>query len=100
MDAQPLPTACTLDAAGGAERRERWGALSRRALSDRTPTPDGVRLLFRRDEGVEAELRELAELERDCCGFATWSVTTGADALVLDVSADDAGADAVRAMFS
>lgn len=49
---------------------------------------------------VAAELDELAELERDCCAFASWSVRSAGDTLVLDVSADgEVAVAAVHAMF-
>jgi hypothetical protein len=35
---------------------------------------------------VEGELRQLAELERDCCAFAQWSVHTRGEEVVLDVT--------------
>ena len=93
------PAACSLDAADGATRRRRWLELGERALLEKAATSRGVRLSYREDAGVERELRELAELERECCGFATWLVSADEDRIVLDVSAPGEGAAAVRAMF-
>jgi hypothetical protein len=57
-------------------------------------------LLFRAESGVEAGLRQLAELERDCCAFANWSIHARGTELVLDVTADsEQGITAVQAMF-
>ena len=50
-------------------------------------TENRLRLLFRAAPGVEGELRQLAELERDCCAFAQWSVHTRGEEVVLDVTA-------------
>jgi hypothetical protein len=50
--------------------------------------------------GVEAELRQLAELEGDCCAFADWSVQVRGEELVLDVTAPtEEGTTAAQAMF-
>lgn len=58
-------------------------------------------MLFRDGPRVEDELQRLAELERDCCAFASWSAHTRGDNVVLDVRADsDQGIAAVQAMFN
>jgi hypothetical protein len=88
--------ACTLDDGQMSERRRRWHELAGRAFVERTETPEGLRLVFRADDGVEAELRELADLERTCCAFASWSVSGS----VLDVTAESEEAvAAVHGMF-
>ena len=57
-------------------------------------------MLFRAAPGVEAELIQLADFERDCCAFAHWSVRRRGKELVLDVTAPTAeGITAVQAMF-
>lgn len=91
--------ACSLAPGDLAPRRERWLRLSEQALLEQTPTPAGMRLRFRSVDGAEHELRELAALERDCCSFATWSVTSDGADLILDVTADGEGVAAVRALF-
>jgi hypothetical protein len=92
--------ACSLDESDLKDRRGRWLQLTERAAIDVVTTADGQRLLFRIAPGIEAELRQLAELERDCCAFAEWTVHAGGDALVLDVTAESAeGIAAVHAMF-
>jgi hypothetical protein len=92
--------ACSLNQGDLAKRHDRWVALARRAAIDAVATGNGLRLLFRADPGVEVELRQLAELERDCCAFADWSVRARGDEVVLDVTADsEEGIVAVQAMF-
>lgn len=87
---------CTLNDGQMSERRRRWHALADRAFVDRVQTGRGLRLVFRDGDRVEEELRELAELERECCAFADWSVS----GTVLDVSGTSAeGIAAVQAMF-
>jgi hypothetical protein len=98
--ADPTPIACSLGRDDLSERRERWQRLGARAAVEVVPTDRGLRLVFCREPGVEDELRELAALERDCCAFADWSVSTPGGSAVLEVggSSDEAVA-AVQAMF-
>jgi ketosteroid isomerase-like protein len=64
-------------------------------------TPAGLQLRFRDAPGVDAELHQLAELERDCCAFADLSVHPDGEQVVLDVAAaDEEGVAAVQAMFN
>lgn len=80
-------------------RRRRWLDVIERALAAKTGTPTGVALRFRAEAGVAGELRELADLERDCCSFATWAVTSAEGSVVLEVSAEGEGIASVQAMF-
>lgn len=94
------PVACTLSQQDLSQRTERWHALARSAGQQVSRTDRGLRLTFNAGPGVAAELDELAELERDCCAFASWSVTSVGDRLVLDVSAEgEVAVAAVQAMF-
>jgi hypothetical protein len=98
-DAQ-APVACTLNQQDLEQQSERWQALADRAGRGVSRTDRGLRLTFSAGPGVVAELDELAELERECCAFASWSVTSEADRVVLDVSGDDEVAvAAVQVMF-
>jgi hypothetical protein len=92
--------ACSLDQKGLADRRERWLRLWARAGVDIIPTDSGLQLRFEHTPGVEQELGRLAALERQCCGFADWSVYRADELVMLEVSADSVeGVAAVHVMF-
>ena len=79
------PIACTLDDRDRAQRRARWHVLSPVVEQ----TPDGLRIAC---DNV-TELRALAQLEQECCAFASWDV-------VLEVRAETPdGVAALHAMF-
>lgn len=80
-------------------RIERWRRLADRSLIGQEATAGGIRQRYRGEPAVRDELEELARLERDCCGWAEWSVTAEDDAVVLAVTAEGDGAAAVRSMF-
>jgi hypothetical protein len=95
------PIACSLGRGDLAGRQRRWQALADDAILDIASTGYGLRLRFRADPGVGAELRDLAALERDCCAFADWTVHSDGDAQVMDVrGSSPAGVAAVQAMFA
>ena len=92
--------ACSLNQSDLAVRAERWLALADRAAGQVSRTKTGLRLTFRADQGVANELAELAVLERECCGFASWSVHEAGDNVVMDVSAEgDVAIGAVQSLF-
>jgi hypothetical protein len=94
------PIACTLTETDMGERRRRWHDLAGRAFVCRVQTKRGLQVVFRADSGIEDDLRELALLERDCCAFANWDVSTAGGHAVLDVTgAGDEGVAAVQRMF-
>jgi len=91
--------ACSLNQDDRAERSERWLTLGSRALVQIVPTDAGLALVFAAEPGVELELRELAELERDCCAFASWTVRADAERVVLDVAGDGEAVPVIQGMF-
>jgi len=100
QDSAPARVACTLSQTDLARRAERWSALAERAHGRVWRTSNGLRLTFAAAPGVAAELEALAALERDCCAFASWSVTSDGDRLTLAVTAEQPVAiGAVQAMF-
>ncbi|HJU81840.1 MAG TPA: hypothetical protein VJ796_08855 [Acidimicrobiia bacterium] len=98
MNRRKIPVACNLELSELGQRQQQWTALIERSLIEKLTTDRGVRLVF--DRGAEVELFRLATAERECCGFASWTVRPGGDGgFLLDVEADGMGTDAVRAMF-
>ncbi len=98
-DAAPL--ACSLGQDDLADRQRRWHALADRAIIDVAWTDRGMRLRFRAEPGVEAELHDLAALERDCCAFADWAVVTDGEAFAIDVRGTSAeSVPVVQEMFT
>ena len=79
------PIACTLNAAELRERR----ALARSRLaphllgSERTPS--GVTFTFARTDALLSELEGFVELERQCCGFLSFTLTPEKDTLSLGI---------------
>src|SRR5262249_1378987 len=93
--------ACSLDDDNLGLRRNRWLRLGSRALIEFDPTDPGLRLVFAAEPGVERELLELTELERDCCAFASWTVTSPNGRVVLEiVGNDDDAVPAVQGLFN
>ncbi len=94
------PIACTLTSADLAVQAADWARL--RAMSElgREHTPDGLRLRFRGDPGVERELVRLIAIENVCCAWATWSVEAAADEAVLVISSSGEGVAAAQALFA
>jgi hypothetical protein len=95
-----LPIACSLDASGYEQRRSEWRDLITQALRDQITTETGVRLTFTATPDVERRLTALVAAERDCCAFATWTVTHQNNALILLVNSQGEGAAAVRELFA
>jgi hypothetical protein len=92
--------ACSLGRDDLAARWTRWRSLLDSAQVERAETERGIRLSFRPEAAVFAELEALAALERDCCAFAAWTVRHDGERVVLEVSGGSALAvAAVRAMF-
>jgi hypothetical protein len=98
MDEQVV--ACKLSPEELSTRGRRWQSLCGRDAVDVATIPAGLRLRFPADPGVERELRELADLERECCGFAEWVVTAEDESVFLDVTAEGEAVSAVQSMFA
>jgi hypothetical protein len=99
-DPTPSPVlACSLTATDADERAERWRRLLDRSLLDRAATPRGLRLTFRPDPGVAAEVDALVAAERECCAFLTLTVERSDALIALDVAAPDEAGAIVEAMF-
>lgn len=95
----PAPVACKLSPLEMADRRRLWEEVAGLALFDKQATGRGARLQFHALPGVEERLGKLAELEQDCCGFATFSVGAAGDRVLLHVESSGEGVEAVQQMF-
>jgi hypothetical protein len=91
---------CTLGTTDLAAQAERWRRLIARAGTGREERPSGVRLRFRAGAGVAEELEALAATERGCCAWATWTVTSDGDGVLLDIASSGDGVAALRSMFT
>ena len=92
--------ACSLTTEELPGRRRRWLSLTDEALAEQAQIEGGVRLTFRASPGIEQEVRELAALERECCGFAAFEVSASPGQVTLDVTSSGDGVTAVRELFS
>jgi hypothetical protein len=93
------PIACTLTGNEQLDRRERWHRLRDAGHAVRIETPTGLRIEFTHSIAVERELRELAELERDCCAFATWEINDVGGCVALEVESEGHGIEVLHGMF-
>lgn len=91
-----MDISCTLGNAELKTQRERWLALHRTA---RIETDDGLRLTYRDDPAVEAELHELAAIENECCSWATWTVERREGELVIAARTEGHGVAVLHSMF-
>ncbi len=91
--------ACTLPEPELRRRGRDWKALIDEALVEKVPVPGGVRLTFRPERSVVEDLVGLVYAERECCGWASWTLTSSAEAAVLAVTAEGEAAATVRSLF-
>lgn len=75
--------ACTLSAREVGDRLARWEATVADAIG-RTSIDGGTRLIFGRDADIVG-IAALVGAEQDCCRFFTFTLTVGADSVLLDV---------------
>jgi len=95
-----VPVACTLTPAALAAQASRWERLAGHAMAGRTETANGLRMSFRREPGVEEELRMLVAVENECCAWADWTLETNAEQIVLDVHSTGQGIATLHGMFT
>ena len=55
-------------------------------IVDRTPTDAGFRIRFRPGDATGEVLQNLVAGERQCCGWASWTLTETDGSWVLDVT--------------
>jgi hypothetical protein len=94
------PLACTLTPVALRERKALIYDLLRRALVDTAPVPGGVRARFRGGDEIELQLRELIELEAQCCSFFNMIVEPGQEATVLEVTGPSEAQELIEELFA
>jgi hypothetical protein len=90
----PVPIACFLPQSELADRAQAWETLLRTSLLARERVAGGLRLTVH--AGALSSLRELVDLERDCCPWITFSF----DGEHLTMTASGAGEETLVQMFS
>ena len=76
---------CSLEGEDAGERIAAWSELIGTSLREREMTDDGFALHFEPREGLDRELRRLAELERDCCATLSFEVRSSDDRVTMEV---------------
>jgi hypothetical protein len=99
-EAEPVPIACSLGAAGAEQRRREWRLLLSRALISRAGIAGGVRVELRHFPGVREEVERLVAAERICCPFFEMGIKATNAALVLTVTAPAEGTAALEELFA
>ncbi|MCU1373044.1 MAG: putative MerR-family transcriptional regulator [Actinomycetia bacterium] len=94
---RPVPIACSLDGPAMDARLGEWQAVLARA-ADRTLVPGGVRLTFGADVAV-TELVALADAERRCCAFLSFTLRLESEHTVLEVTGPPDAAAMVTEVF-
>jgi hypothetical protein len=92
MDTPPI--ACTLSSEDLRDREGAWMKLLGSGLVKRNLVPGGIRLSAA--SGAAAALRELIELERECCAWIKFEVRDGA---VVTMTAEGDGKAVLTEMF-
>ena len=83
-----LPVACCLSASELAEREREIRALFEDSLRDARREPNRLDLSFA--DGASARIEALAEAERRCCAFLTFTATASSLAIEAPEGAEDA----------
>lgn len=84
---------CTLTKDELRDTRYAWQKLFRTALISRDEIPGGIRLVV--NEGSSVALRQLVEVERECCQWINFDL----EGSTVSMTADEAGAAAIRQMW-
>lgn len=89
MNRSDRPIACTLNAGQMGDRLDEFRALFAASLRGKETTADGIRLRFAATAGVEAEVRDLARREQECCPFFTFTITADGEGVWWDATVAD-----------
>ena len=85
--------ACTLSADDLKDVSAAWQKLFRTSLRSRDLVPGGLRLRFR--AGAEEALKQLVDIETQCCRWITFEL----DGPSVAMTAEGDGEEAIRAMW-
>jgi hypothetical protein len=84
---------CTLSQDELRDTRYAWQKLFRTALISRDEIPGGIRLVV--NEGSAVALRQLVEVERECCQWINFDL----EGSIVSMTAEGAAASAIRQMW-
>jgi hypothetical protein len=93
-----IPIACTLDAGEARERWQQWQSLARTVGQVQRLT-NGLSLHFPATDNTRGDLARLVGAERQCCGFVDWQLEDLGEELVLTISGEPAGVEAMVESF-
>jgi len=92
--AESQPIACTLSASDLKDREGAWTKLMGSGLVERDVVPGGIRL--RAAPGAAAALMELIDLERECCAWIQFDVSSES---AVTLTAEGDGETVLAGMF-
>ncbi|MEO5838113.1 MAG: MerR family transcriptional regulator [Acidimicrobiales bacterium] len=95
-----VPVVCDVSSAPDTvkQRIEAYRQLFADAFIDRQHTVAGNRFRFRADAGIEARVRRLADLEKQCCAFFDFTITLAGGEVLWDTTVIDD--DVARAVLA
>jgi hypothetical protein len=99
IEVTEVPVACSLDRDAFEGRLSEFDALFTSALVGREETADGIRFRFANRAGIEAQVRDIAARELECCSFFRFSISVNADEVWWDATVDDPEARPVLTDF-
>jgi MerR family copper efflux transcriptional regulator len=97
---ESIPLACSLSAGDQAGRRLEFGAILDRGLLARERTARGIRLRFRASPGLQQDLVELTNREKECCPFFDFRIESLEGEIVLEVGAPPEARPIVEHLFA
>lgn len=89
------PIACTLSPRGMTHRRAEWRALVASRVTEVTVVAGLARLRLADGPGAWGEAIDLARREASCCGFFSFRLALGPDAVWLEIEAPPEAASLV-----
>ena len=93
-----IPIACSLDRSEARERWQQWQSLAR-TVGKVERLVHGLTLHFTATDDTRSDLVRLVVAERQCCGFVDWQLEDLGEELVLTISGDPAGVEAMVESF-